>query len=92
MFEPLRFAILYTTLGHSDDDDIRKSLRFVLGKCYIGDWFVMYQLAKNVNRYFLREFIKGLRDELRETRRRLKKAKASKPEKVNEHQEKLLIP
>ena len=40
------------------DDDIRKCLQYVLNKSYLGDWFVLYQLAKNCNPYFYREFIR----------------------------------
>ena len=35
-----------------------------MSKCYLGDWFVLYQLGKNMNMYFMREFIKDLRREL----------------------------
>ena len=35
-----------------------------MAKCYLGDWFVLYQLGKNMNMYFMREFIKDLRKEL----------------------------
>ena len=42
------------------DDDIRKCLQYVLNKSYLGDWFVLYQLAKNCNPYFYREFIRYL--------------------------------
>ena len=34
------------------DEDVRRSLKFVLARCYIGDWFVLYQLLKNTNHYF----------------------------------------
>lgn len=33
-------------------------------KCYIGDWFVLFQLSKNVNMYFFRAFIKELKRSL----------------------------
>ena len=42
------------------DDDIRKCLQYVLNKSQVGDWFVLYQLAKNCNPYFYREFIREL--------------------------------
>ena len=47
------------------DDDIRKSLDYVLAKGHIGDWFVLYQLSKNCNPYFYREFIRELARELK---------------------------
>ena len=34
--------------------------RRVLGHCYLGDWFVLYQLSKNSNSYFFRYFLKHL--------------------------------
>ena len=33
---------------------------------YVGDWFVLHQLSKNVNTYFFREFVKELRIEMKE--------------------------
>ena len=46
--------------------DIQRSLEFVLAKGQIGDWFVLYQLSKNCNPYFYREFIKELAKDMRE--------------------------
>ena len=34
-------------------------------KCYVGDWFVLCQLAKNCNPYFFREFVRELARELK---------------------------
>ena len=74
----MRFGLLYRTVRRKYDDDIRKCLQYVNNKCYIGDWFVLYQvrkinkvlvkeyfmnifqLAKNCNPYFYREFIREL--------------------------------
>lgn len=36
-------------------------------KCYVGDWFVLYQISKNVNMYFYRVFIKELRRDMKRT-------------------------
>ena len=47
------------------DDDIRKCLQYVVTKCYVGDWFVLCQLAKNCNPYFFREFVRELARELK---------------------------
>ncbi len=81
LFEPIRFQLLYVQIRHKYDDDVRKALRFVLSKCYLGDWFVLYQLSKNVNPYFLRQFVKELRYELKE---RPKRSKSFNKEKEKE--------
>merc|ERR1712223_2024683 len=73
-FEKLRFQLLFKTVRHKYDEDIRKCLEYVLSKCQIGDWFVLYQLSKNCNPYFLREFIKEL---ARELKSRPKKSKST---------------
>ena len=36
-----------------------------MSKCYIGDWFVLFQLSKNVNMYFFRAFVKELAKSLK---------------------------
>jgi len=64
-FEKLRFQLLFKTVRHKYDEDIRKCLEYVLSKCQIGDWFVLYQLSKNCNPYFFREFIKEFAIELK---------------------------
>jgi len=64
-FDQLRFMLLFKTVRHKYDDDIRKCLEYVLAKSQIGDWFVLYQLSKNCNPYFFREFIKELAIELK---------------------------
>ena len=80
-FDGVRFSLLYKTVSRQSfydpdqisflkvrrkyDDDIRKSLEYVLAKCQIGDWFVLYQLAKNCNPYFYREFIRELARDLK---------------------------
>merc|ERR1712038_1198220 len=70
----LRFNLLYKTICHKWDKDIRKCLHYVLAKCQLGDWFVLYQLSKNCNPYFFREFIKEL---ARELKSRPKKSKST---------------
>ncbi|TRY61749.1 hypothetical protein TCAL_03670 [Tigriopus californicus] len=47
-FEPLRFWILFVKIRNDYDDDISEALESVLSRCYIGDWFVLHQLNKNV--------------------------------------------
>ena len=62
------------------DEDVRRSLKFVLARCYIGDWFVLYQLSKNCNPYFFREFIKELSHDLRaKPKKSRSEASSSKP-------------
>merc|ERR1712223_801890 len=68
----LRFNLLYKTICHKWDKDIRKCLHYVLAKCQLGDWFVLYQLCKNCNPYFFREFIRELAIELRHRPKRSK--------------------
>eukprot|EP00095_Tigriopus_kingsejongensis_P003530 maker-scaffold106_size358372-snap-gene-0.15 protein:Tk03530 transcript:maker-scaffold106_size358372-snap-gene-0.15-mRNA-1 annotation:"innexin inx2" len=64
-FDQLRFMMLYSKVRNDYDQDLRKSLEYVMAKCYLGDWFVLHQLSKNVNIYFFRCFIKELRNELK---------------------------
>ena len=47
--------------GNTNDKAVRNSIKMILSKCQLGDWFVLYQLSKNVNMYFFRSFIKELR-------------------------------
>ena len=49
MFEPLRFYLLYDRIRHRYDDEIRSSTKYVLNRCYIGDWFVLYQLSRKAD-------------------------------------------
>ena len=64
-------------IRHKYDKSIEKRLKYVLSKCQLGDWFVLYQLYKNCNTYFYREFVKELAIELK---RRPKKSKKHKDE------------
>ena len=57
--------LLSPQIANKYDKDVRRSLRFVLARCYIGDWFVLYQLLKNTNHYFYKDFIKELRNDLK---------------------------
>ena len=59
------YKSLLSKVRRKYDDDIRKSLEYVLAKGQIGDWFVLYQLSKNCNPYFYREFIRELARELK---------------------------
>ena len=46
-FSGVRFGLLYRTVRRKYDDDIRKCLQYVNNKCYIGDWFVLYQVRRS---------------------------------------------
>ena len=41
-------------------------MTFILSNSYVGDWFVLYQLSKNVDSYFFRMFITELEKSLKE--------------------------
>jgi hypothetical protein len=58
-------------------------VRLALADCYIGDWFVLLLIARNVNPYFFRELIVALGhdyDEKREGRNGVKRASAPQEE------------
>jgi len=63
-FRGVRFSLLYRKVRRNYDDEIRRCLEYILSKGQIGDWFVLYQLSKNCNPYFFREFIRELAMEL----------------------------
>ena len=46
--------------GNITKAETRDSIREIVSKCHLGDWFVLYQLSRNVNMYFFRSFIKEL--------------------------------
>ncbi len=58
-----RFYIIFWRIGHRYDDEIRPALKFVLSRCYIGDWsvsacretydFPTIFLSLNFNRHFV---------------------------------------
>ena len=66
MFHGVRYSLLYRKIKRKYDDDLPRSLEYILAKGQLGDWFVLYQLSKNCNQYFFREFIKELARDLRE--------------------------
>ena len=57
----------------------RKAIKTVMANCYIGDWFVLYQISKNVNMYFFRAFMKELQYDLKPKSRNFEK-KTSLPD------------
>ena len=52
------FMIIVKTRGFTQAD--LSTCRNVLGHCYLGDWFVLYQLSKNSNIYFFRYLLRYL--------------------------------
>jgi len=66
VIHPLRSVmILLRTRGFTKDDFI--TCKSVLDRCYLGDWFVLYQLSKNSNIYFFRYLLKHLEKSLYNT-------------------------
>ena len=57
MVPPLRrFLIILKIRGFTTSD--LSSCKNVLSHCYLGDWFVLYQLSKNSNTYFFRYLLR----------------------------------
>ena len=69
-------------IRHKYDKDIYKCLKYILSKSQLGDWFVLYQLCKNSNSYFYREFIKELAIELKRKPKKSKSKSVTKFESV----------
>jgi len=65
MFHGVRYSLLYRKVKRKYDDEMPRALDYILAKGQLGDWFVLYQLSKNCNPYFFREFIKELSHDLR---------------------------
>lgn len=65
-FPQLRMWGILSRVANSRDDELEKATRYVLNRCYLGDWFLLNQLSKNVNIYFFRAFIKELKMDLKE--------------------------
>nr|ACO15419.1 Innexin inx2 [Caligus clemensi] len=76
-FDDLRVFLIKKRIYTRNNSDWMDSLEYVMSKCYIGDWFVLCQLRKNVNRFFFREFVKELMMELKH------RPKKSANQKVN---------
>jgi len=62
----IRFGLIYKTIRHQWDSDLKGHLEAILDQGQIGDWFVLYQLSKNSNSYFYREFIRELAKDLKQ--------------------------
>jgi len=89
-FDCFRSALLIAQLGNTNDKKARNAIREIMSKCYIGDWFVLFQLSKNVNMYFFRAFVKELAKSLKLTKRSSQRSNQPKityieKEKVDNH-------
>jgi len=56
---PLRYLLILLRVRGFTKTDL-STCRKVLEFCYLGDWFVLYQLSKNSNPYFFRYMLKHL--------------------------------
>jgi len=89
-FDCFRSALLIAQLGNTNDKKARNAIREIMSKCYIGDWFVLFQLSKNVNMYFFRAFVKELAKSLKLAKRSSQRSNQPKityieKEKVDNH-------
>ena len=82
MLHYFRYSLLYRKVRRKYDDDIQRSLQYILAKGQIGDWFVLYQLSKNCNVYFFREFIRELAIDLKEKPKKSKSIGSSSKIKI----------
>eukprot|EP00092_Neocalanus_flemingeri_P010764 GFUD01011593.1.p1 GENE.GFUD01011593.1~~GFUD01011593.1.p1 ORF type:complete len:526 (+),score=111.55 GFUD01011593.1:72-1649(+) len=81
----IRFALIYKTIRHKFDGDLKGHLESILDQGQIGDWFVLYQLSKNSNPYFYREFIRELAKDLKQKPKTSLSTTAGKaPQKVKD--------
>jgi len=53
-----RFALIMSRTGLATGKDLKRSVQTILTKGFIGDWFVLSQIGKNVNTYFYRSFLR----------------------------------
>lgn len=56
----LRHVLLSMRVGFSS----RKSINKLLEKCYIGDWFILYQLSKNIDSIIFKDIVSELNEKL----------------------------
>ena len=57
-------ARTYSIVSKIGEERSSSLVRSVLNRCNIGDWFILNQIAKNVNPYFFREFLEVLENEI----------------------------
>ena len=61
-------------IRHKYDKSGERCLRYLLSKCQLGDWFLLYQLSKNCSKYFFRDFIRELALEMKTRPKKSKKS------------------
>ena len=44
--------------------EMKLTIHQIMEKCYIGDWFLLHQLSKNVNAHFFRAFLEELKHQI----------------------------
>ena len=64
-FSQFNISQFSAQLGNTNDKKARKAIKEIMSKCHVGDWFVLFQLSKNVNMYFFRAFVKELAKSLK---------------------------
>ena len=64
MCQPLQRFLLEVRCYSRKKKEIRKTILTIHKECYIGDWFVLHQLSKNVNGYFFRAFLDELNNRM----------------------------
>ena len=57
LMPPVRRLLIIIKIRGFSESDI-STIKSVLSHCYLGDWFVLYQLSKNSNTYFFRYLLK----------------------------------
>ena len=50
-FNYIRFLNVMSRTGLASEKEIRKSVQFVLSKCFLGDWFVLAQGSKTIKHF-----------------------------------------
>ena len=89
-FSQFNISQFSAQLGNTNDKKARKAIKEIMSKCHVGDWFVLFQLSKNVNMYFFRAFVKELAKSLKLTKRSSQRSNQPKityieKEKVDNH-------
>lgn len=98
-FPCARAGLLMSKIGNTNDVAARKACSYVVSKCFVGDWFVLYQISKNCNMYFFRCFIKELKRDMKKNPKNSKSknqdfakmnhiAAKMSPSEIDEHEDK----
>ena len=64
LIQPLQQFLLEMRCYSRKKKEIKKTIRTIMAQCYIGDWFVLHQLSKNVNGHFFRAFLEELNNRM----------------------------